>query len=353
MRRRSAAESREPGAERRSIFRVPLTTSSVAQPLDAVVLRGGDSSLRILPALGGKIASLHLAGREWLWTSDVIPYRVPDEGTRADDAVSYVETADTGGYDECFPTVGACVLPADVPRVGGLHLPDHGELWSQQPAVEVGRADRGDGERATVTWRGRRMPYRFARTAHVGGDGRVTLRYEAENLGDAPLPFLWSAHPLLPLTDRTRVRLPQGARLRVDAAHHLRTDGAPAEQAWPLLHVDGAPVDVSHPAGVRDGYACKLFLDLGAGPVRAAVEEEDARLEVAFDGGEVTHCGLWINNRGWTPFDGGRPYRNLALEPCIGAPDSLSAALGDWDAAAWLAPGETRRWTLEWSATRT
>lgn len=323
---------------------VPLATH------DAIVLRGGDSSLRLLPALGGKIASLHLAGREWLWTSDVIPYRVPDAAARADDDVSYVKTADTGGYDECFPTVGPCTLPPDVPAFGGVALPDHGELWTQQPAVDVRRDD--DGEAAAVTWTGRRMPYTVVRTALVHADGRVTLRYAATNDGRAPLPFLWSAHPLLPLGDRTRVHLPHGARLRVDATHALDVDGVPGEHAWPTLPVAGRTVDMSHPAGVADGYACKLFLDLAPGPVVAAVEEDDARLEIAFDGGEVTHCGLWINDRGWTPFDGGTPYRNLAVEPCLGAPDSLAEALGRWDAAAWLAPGETRSWALEWRAVR-
>jgi len=41
------------------------------------------------------------------------------------DVFSYVETADSGGYDECFPTVGPCTLPSDVERYGGLALPDH------------------------------------------------------------------------------------------------------------------------------------------------------------------------------------------------------------------------------------
>ncbi len=72
---------------------------------DRIILRGGGSSVAIDPALGGKISSLHLAGREWLWTSDAIPRRVPDDAMRSDDA-SYVELADTGGFDECFPTVG-------------------------------------------------------------------------------------------------------------------------------------------------------------------------------------------------------------------------------------------------------
>ena len=325
-------------------------TAPPTPPPDAVVLRGGTTTLEILPAVGGKIASLHLAGREWLWTNPVLPRRVPDEATRADDDASYVRTADSGGFDECFPTVSPCTLPGRLPRFGGLRLPDHGELWSHRPAVEVAR-DAG-GESATATWTGRRMPYRLARTALVRPDGRVALRYAVTNGGDAPLPFLWSSHPLLPLGDDTRVHLPAGARLRVDATHHLPVDDAPGGHAWPRLRVEGEAVDVSRPAAVRRGYACKLFVDLPAEPLRLGVSEGDARLEVALDGRDVPHCGLWINERGWTPFEGGMPYRNLGLEPCIGAPDSLRDALGAWDAAAWLAPGETRRWTLEWSAAR-
>jgi len=337
-RSRYVAGSRPPSAH-------PVPPRAVPLAPDSVILRGGSSAVALAPAFGGKIASLHLGGREWLWTSDVVAPRAHDERTRADDAVSYVEIADCGGYDECFPTVGACVVPADVPRFGGLRLPDHGELWSQQPAIAVGPG----GDEATVTWAGRRIPYEFARTVRVAADGAVSMRYAASNLGDAPLPFLWSAHPLLPLTPATRVHLPHGVRLRVDAVHGL---GAPdgTEQSWPTLRVGGRALDVSHPAAAGDGYACKLFLDLPAGPVAAAVEEDGARLEVALDGGEVTHFGLWLNVGGWTPFAGGRPYRNLAFEPCIGAPDSLAAALGDWDSAAWLAPGETRRWSLEWRA---
>src|SRR5687768_17319680 len=76
-------------------------------------LRGGGSRVLIVPTLGGKIAQMELGGRQWLWQSDVIPYSVPEEGT------SYVETADTGGYDECFPTVGPCKVPTWIRGFGG------------------------------------------------------------------------------------------------------------------------------------------------------------------------------------------------------------------------------------------
>ncbi len=43
---------------------------------------------------------------------------------------------------------------------------------------------------------------------------------------------------------------------------------------------------------------------------------------------EVPQVGVWINCRGWAP-PGRKPYYNLALEPCIGAPDRLDVAVSE------------------------
>jgi galactose mutarotase-like enzyme len=311
-------------------------------------LHGGASRVRLMPALGGKIAELELAGRQWLWKSPVIPFRTGEDGT------SYVETADSGGWDECFPTVGACTLPSSAGPWAGLSLPDHGELWARTARLEV--LARGDGQEATCVWRGLRLPYRFERTVRVSPSGTVEMRYAAANESDVPLPYLWSAHPLLPLTPDTRVELPEGARVRVWAQHGIDMGGAGAEFRWPHAAARGRAADFSRPARVAGGlrYACKLFVDLPAGrDVAAAVVEGGVRLEVRVDTREVPQMGLWINHRGWTPFRRGKPYCNLAFEPCIGAPDTLSEAFGAWDGAHWLAPGETRYWTLSWTGSRT
>jgi hypothetical protein len=173
-----------------------------------------------------------------------------------------------------------------------------------------------------------------------------------------PLPFLWSAHPLLPLTPDTRLDLPEGARVRVWSQHGVDLGGEGAEYRWPRLGVGGREVDFSVPNDVpADGWSCKLFLDLAdarlAGArgdeVVLAVEQGGARLEVMLETREVPHFGLWINHGGWTPFPGVR-YMNVGFEPCIGMGDTLDAALGAWASAAWLPAGRSRRWTLEWRA---
>ena len=307
-------------------------------------LHGGGTRVTIVPALGGKIASMVLAGREWLWKSDAVPYRLP-----AGEA-SYTETADTGGYDECFPTIAPCVLPSWIGRYGRLALPDHGELWSQRPSLEVVTAP--EGHRATARWRGQRLPYDFTRTIVVGPDGVVTMRYELVNTGPERLPFVWSAHPLIPLTPTTRLDLPSGTRVRVAFERKVVLGGEGATHYWPELSFGERGLDLSRPGAlVNRRFACRLFFFMTKGI--AAVEEGDARLEVQFDPAEVPNLGLWINHHGWRPqHREERAPAHIGLWPCIGVPDSLSEALGKWEGAQWLDVGATRRWTLTWRGTR-
>lgn len=342
----------------------PPAAGSAADAPDVVTLSAGGARVEIAPALGGKITRLVLAGRDWLWTNDQLARVAPAAAVAADDGASYVATADTGGYDECLPTVAACTI--DAAGRGPVALPDHGELWSQDAPTERIPAD--DGAAAAVTrWTGRRLPYAFSRAITVDTAGDVRMAYALESRGDAPLPFLWSAHPLLPFTPDTRLDLPVAARVRVWSQHNLELGGEGAEHRWPVLRVGGAratpfgprEVDFTRPAlaprrfgdGGRADYTCKLFLDLpraAAGRrVRLGVEQQGARLEVEVDSAEVPHLGLWLNHGGGAGVPGARPYFTLGFEPCIGAPDALDAA-GAWNAAQWLAPGETRRWTLLW-----
>ncbi len=301
-----------------------------------IELRGGDCTVLMIPSLGGKLAELWLGGRQWLWQSDLIPLA---PGT---DGASYVETADTGGWDECFPTVGACRIPGWVRGLGGTPLPDHGELWAQSPAIEVHTS--GEGQGVTCRWSGLRLPYVFERTVRVDGGGIVHLGYAAMNTGSERLPFIWSSHPLFPLTPSTQIDLQEGTRLRVYARHGIELGELRSEHRWPFVRAGARACDFRIPADVAKRYAAKLFLDATEGG--AILREDDRELVMHWDAREIPHIGLWINHRGWTPFKGGEPCMNLALEPAIGAPDTLDDALGDWKSASWLEPGDVRRWHL-------
>lgn len=321
----------------------PRKTFPTAADFGYVELHGGGTRVVLVPSLGGKITELFMGGREWLWTSDVVPL------ARGIDGTSYLETGDSGGFDECFPTVAACRVPGWVRAFGGVELPDHGELWSQEPQLEVRTT--AAGQCAVFTWCGVRFPYRLQRSVCVAGDGSVRMDYALVNDGVERIPFIWSAHPTFPLTPATRLLLPDGARLRVFARHEIELGEARSEHRWPFVRGSGKVHDFVAPYDVARQFACKLFVDIPQGG--ATLREGEAELAVSFDPGVVTHLGIWVNKRGWTPFRRQEPYLNLTFSPCIGAPDSLSDALGDWKSAAWVDPGSERRWSVTWTARRT
>ena len=315
-----------------------------------VELRGGNARAVLVPALGGKISELWFGDKQWLWHNDQLPFRAPDA------SASYVLTADSGGFDECFPTVGPCTLPSLVRGAGGRELPDHGELWSQAPHLQLTTGEAG--HRAHLTWQGAALPYRFERALVVTPTGAVRCDYAATNLGEMKTPFIWSAHPLLPLGRDTRLELPDGARVRVWAEHGIDLGGAGAEHRWPRARSGGQLIDLSAPGRAwKRPYACKLFVDLPPGEQCVRVIDGGQALTARFDAAEVPQMALWINHGAWNPLPRTSwlpwrrpaPYRNLAFEPAIGAPDTLSEALGAWDGVHWLNPGETRRWTVTWT----
>jgi galactose mutarotase-like enzyme len=177
------------------------------------------------------------------------------------------------------------------------------------------------------------------------------MTYHAVNDSPDRIPFIWSAHPLFPLTEQTQILLPGGAPMRVGASHKIVMGDARSQHNWPFVRAAGRVLDFLTPYNVAREYACKLFVDMPPGGGRARIREGGMELEVTFDTKEVGQFGLWLNKHGWTGMrkrQGG--YLNFAFEPCIGAPDSLTEALGDWKRAQWLEPGQVRTWSTTWSA---
>lgn len=297
----------------------------------AVALRSSDVEIVVVPALGAKITNLRrLPGREWLWRSDQIPLAPPIPGA------SYVETADSGGWDECFPTVGPCLLPENP----AVLLPDHGELWSAPWETRVYQLTGGTAFTGTV--RGTLLPFEFHREIVVDHqDPVVRFHYQLRHLGGRSFPFLWSAHPLFNVQPATTLTMPSVHSVRVDAAHgrpELRGEEIP----WPL---DGTGGSFVFPEATE--FAMKLFGNIGpSGKAILSDPLKGERLEFVIPQQQVPQIGIWINCHGWSPA-GKRPYYNLGLEPCIGAPDRLDDAVERWKMAATLHPGEVREWGFE------
>jgi hypothetical protein len=304
--------------------------------LPAIALRSAEIEVVAVPAVGMKLTNLRrLRGREWLWRNDQMPLAYSPPGR------SYVASGDSGGWDECFPTVAASPVPG---APGGTpELPDHGELWNAEWTSSV--YEHPGGITLAGTARGTLLPYEFQRAVTLDpAEPVVRFVYHLRHTGVSPFPWIWSSHPLLNVQPDSMLELPTVSQVRLDAVHGRDDLSRGDTVSWPGA-IGGEQDRLVFPA--ECGWAVKAFGDVGpSGRVRLVDPRRGERLEMVVRPEEVPQVGVWINCRGWAP-QGLRPYYNLALEPCIGAPDRLEEAVRDWGTVQWIGPGEERRWSLE------
>ena len=301
--------------------------------IPAVSLSNDLLELVVAPTLGMKICNLRRRrGREWLWRNPAIPYAPGIPGS------SYVETADSGGWDECFPTVQPSRIPgasSDTPP-----LPDHGELWSARWESRI--YEHAEGTVISGTARGAALPYEFTREVSLSAEEPIAVfRYRIRHTGGAPFPWLWAAHPLFRVRPGMRIVLPTVTEVRcsnVIGRNDWQRGGA---LHWPL---DEAGVGFVFPESL--GWAAMLHADVGdSGRVLLEDPEAGEWLDFLVDATEVPQVGLWLNCGGWAP-GGIEPYYNCAIEPGIGPAGRLQDAAGEWGVAPTLHPGEERVWRL-------
>ena len=170
------------------------------------------------------------------------------------------------------------------------------------------------------------------------------FRYRLRHTGDVPFPWIWSSHPLLNVQPGSMLTLPGVEQVRVAAVHGRDDLSVDDVVSWPGA-IGGESDQFTFPK--NGGWAVKLFGDLGPQGRMVLIDpRRGERLEFVVRPEEVPQVGVWINCRGWAP-PGRAPYYNLALEPCIGAPDRLDIAVRDWRTAQTLNPGEEREWSVD------
>jgi galactose mutarotase-like enzyme len=303
----------------------------------AVTVHTGPLALTLIPELGGKVSSLRdeRTGREWLWRHPRMAYQRVAHGG------SYIAEADTGGWDECFPSVAPCAYPSA--PWAGTEIQDHGELWSQPAALEVREA--GNAVILHTRWRGVALPYTFERAITLAANSaRVRVEYTATNAADAPLDFVWCIHPLLAIEPGMALRVPAAARFNRWAT--LPTDLLSQDSglSYPLIARDHDLTTLPDSSAV---IALKLWSDpLPEGEGWASMRARDGELRMTWDTALLPQLAFWINLGAWAG-DGGAPYYNLGLEPCLGAQDSLAEAVTVRNLYATLPPHGSRTWWLE------
>jgi hypothetical protein len=315
-------------------------------PFPTLEVDDGRVQLVLCPVLGARVLRLVdlWTGRDWLVPGDPPPLGPDGIATWAAAGATYDGDA-AFGWDECFPTVIRCPDPTDP----AVTLRDHGDLWGRPTEVE------GSGVEVTATWRGDPRPWTFRRRLRLDGP-RVVAEYELENHGAAPLPVIWSMHPLLALEP--------GARLEVEglvnalAVYVVGLPLAPGRVDWPETPgTDGRPVALDVVRGPAAGTAAKLFggwglygswestMGEGLPGVAAVAQPDGSRLELTWYAPIAPNLGIWLDDGGW-PHRPAAPRVQHGLEPTTSPDDSLAAAAAAGRALV-VEPAER----VAWSAT--
>jgi galactose mutarotase-like enzyme len=301
-----------------------------------VVICAGDCALTLMPALGGKIASLRVGTDELLQT----PLRPLGPRTRT---MAFSES-DASGWDECLPSVAGCTVETEAGRAA---IPDHGDLWRVPWQVLHSSEDS-----ATLRANCFSLPLQLTRSlilTQAASGWRLEFLYSLTNLGAYRVPWAWSAHPLFAVDAGDRIVLPDGIQtLRLEGSKANRIGIGGDSVSWPVARQkDGSSTDLSLVSSIDSGIGDKLSTGpfSPAQPAWCALERAriGLRLTVRFEPLLTPYLGLWLCYEGW-PEEPGPKQFCVAPEPATAPVDSLQES-GPW--SRWLDPGETVNWPME------
>jgi galactose mutarotase-like enzyme len=304
--------------------------------LDAFVLDNGLLSLTAVPELGGKIVSLvrKKTGHEYL-----LQPADPERAYRRRSCGDKFEDYGPCGFDECLPTVAACLYPEE--PFAASKLPDHGDVWCLPSSIET------VAEQIRLTTSLKSLPLRFTKEVQLR-ENTLRIGYEATNLSQSSVKFLWSAHPLLTVEPGAEIILPPEVKeIEVEWSKDARLGKAGDRCGWPQdTGRSGRTVELNRVAPPSAGTADKLFTGrLSEGFCGMFLPSKNENIAFRFDPRMVPYLGLWICQGGWPEGRADKQF-TVALEPCSGRPDSLAEAIRR-NECVMLAANETVRWWME------
>ncbi|WP_069130281.1 aldose epimerase family protein [Rhodohalobacter halophilus] len=288
----------------------------------------------VLPEMGGKISGIvrRKSGTQFLHQTDENYQNVELPAYGQDFQLPYA-----AGFDDCFPTVAPCLISLNGETI---ELPDHGELWNSRWEVEQA------GAGMKLTTYGKKLNYRFSKWVQLDGDSLI-IRYRAENLGNFAIPFIWSSHPLLNVNPGDELVLPlELNEILVDGMSEEGIGKFGDRLSWHELKTKKLPFDLSVVQPKETEFAGKFFSEkLHTGRTGIYRKQTDESLIFDFDTNVIPNLGIWLCYGGW-PEDSDEKDLTVALEPCIGRPDSLNKAM-EWGEHLEIQPSQMREWSLK------
>lgn len=253
----------------------------------------------IYPALGGRVQNLVdlVTGREWFWTNPELPLSPSVVGADYDDHWQ-------GGFEELFPNDAGTTL-------GGVELPDHGELWSSPWDVL-----RSDDSSATLSVVGPVTGVSVTKSFTLDGPC-LHVDYELHNPTGDDLPHLFKLHPAIAVTGDCAIELPGGSVEPVDPSFSRIL---PGEGRWSWPGPPGGDVSRCHPpsSGLREFV---YVHGLQEGWCAVTDQRLGRRLRLSYPLDDLPYCWLFLTYGGW------RGHQVAVLEPCTNYPKDLHEAI--------------------------
>jgi hypothetical protein len=280
-------------------------------------IRSSALLVSVLPEVGGKIGQIRdLQSGQDIFVSPRRPYRtIPPDG----DWLQH----DNSGMDDCFPNVAQGPYP-QAPWTD-MYLPDLGEWTHGTWDILESAPDRIVLERPGIA-----LPYFATKTVHLLDPRYLEFSYGLENRGDAPIRYMWSAHPLISVSASFALEVPPG---------DLTFSTFPRDgnvRPWPMYQ----GVDLSQ-AWIPRGTTLKIFI-AGMTEGWCALHLPSHSLRFTFDLESIPVLGLWFNNYGFPA--GSDAFRCIAVEPCTSRSDLLDElAPSEYPV---VRPGERAYWSL-------
>jgi hypothetical protein len=172
----------------------------------------------------------------------------------------------------------------------------------------------------------------------------IQTNYEVSNNADQPINYVWCIHPLLAIEPGMELHLPPSARFNVGGAYPEELISLDKKLQYPFA-ADGLNFPLLPETSA--GRAIKLWSDpLPDGDGWASLRANNGELQIRWDVSLLPQVAVWMNF-GALGMDGGSPYFNMGLEPCIGAQDSLADAVSQYNLFATVPPRGSKTWWLE------
>lgn len=290
--------------------------------------------VHIFPEIGGKIHKIinKKSGSQYLLQSQKSDgrYSQPYYGAKFEDF-------DTSGFDECFPNVSDSKVELENGKE--LFFPDHGELWNRGWDYEI------LDNKIRLSINGVQRKYFFEKIISLDLE-KIDFQYKVENKCDYDFQYIWSAHPLLNVSDGDEIILPGDQdKLFLNWSSDEKLGKFGDYVNWPLVDEVN---DFSEVKDISFGKAVKLFTGkMGTGAAGLYFKKFNETFLINFNPDENFYLGLWLTYGGW-PVNSSRKHLTVGIEPTCGRPDCLRAGIKN-DEVGKVKAGSTNYWNVSFS----